>query len=156
MFVRRIATVTISAPEASIAARVAAKSLYLPVPTSSRERYARPDMSSRSSCARTRFSFGAFMDGSLSSATDRADDFDAVAIGQLRVAVPASGYYLAIAFDRDALALEGKLTHQVGNRCLVGTATTGAVKHDREHGGYRLGLPFNFTTARRHVRAKGA
>jgi hypothetical protein len=38
MLVRRMATVTISAPEASIAARVSAKSLYLPVPTSRRER----------------------------------------------------------------------------------------------------------------------
>jgi hypothetical protein len=37
MLVRRIATVTISAPEASTAARVCAKSRYLPVPISSRE-----------------------------------------------------------------------------------------------------------------------
>jgi hypothetical protein len=37
MLVRRMATVMISAPEASIAARVSAKSLYLPVPTSRRE-----------------------------------------------------------------------------------------------------------------------
>jgi len=93
------------------------------------------------------------MDRSLSSATDRADDLDAVAIGQLRVAVPASGHYFAIAFDRDALALERKLTNQVGNRCLIGTPTTRAVKHDREHGGYRLGLRLNFTTPRQHARA---
>jgi len=38
MLVRRIATVTISAPLASTAARVSAKSRYLPVPISSRER----------------------------------------------------------------------------------------------------------------------
>jgi hypothetical protein len=44
MLVRRIATVTIPAPEASMAARVSAKSLYLPVPTSKRERYAVPAM----------------------------------------------------------------------------------------------------------------
>src|SRR5438876_5621750 len=61
MLVRRIATVTICAPEASIAARVWAKSLYLPVPTSSRERYARPAMTNGSSCARARFSLGAFI-----------------------------------------------------------------------------------------------
>jgi hypothetical protein len=42
MLVRRIATVTICAPLASIAARVSAKSLYLPVPTSRRDRYERP------------------------------------------------------------------------------------------------------------------
>src|SRR6266446_2359155 len=61
MLVRRIATVTICAPEASIAARVCAKSLYLPVPTSSRERYARPAMTSGSSCVRAIFSLGAFI-----------------------------------------------------------------------------------------------
>jgi len=44
ILVRRIATVTIPAPEASMAARVSAKSLYLPVPTSKRERYAVPAM----------------------------------------------------------------------------------------------------------------
>ena len=37
MLVRRIATVTICAPEASIASRVYVKSLYLPVPISRRE-----------------------------------------------------------------------------------------------------------------------
>jgi hypothetical protein len=37
MLVRRMATVMISAPEASIAARVCVKSWYLPVPTSRRE-----------------------------------------------------------------------------------------------------------------------
>jgi hypothetical protein len=37
MLVRRMATVMISAPEASMASRVCAKSLYLPVPTSRRE-----------------------------------------------------------------------------------------------------------------------
>jgi hypothetical protein len=37
MLVRRIATVTIAAPLASIASRVCAKSLYLPVPTSNRD-----------------------------------------------------------------------------------------------------------------------
>jgi hypothetical protein len=38
MLVRRIATVTISAPEASMARRVSSKSRYLPVPTSRRDR----------------------------------------------------------------------------------------------------------------------
>jgi len=42
MLVRRMATVTISAPLASTARRVSSKSLYLPVPIRRRERYARP------------------------------------------------------------------------------------------------------------------
>jgi hypothetical protein len=37
MLVRRMATVTIWAPLASMARRVSSKSRYLPVPTSSRE-----------------------------------------------------------------------------------------------------------------------
>jgi sulfur carrier protein len=48
MLVRRIATVTISAPLASMAARVCSISRYLPVPTSSRERYGRPAITSAS------------------------------------------------------------------------------------------------------------
>jgi len=46
---RRTATVTISAPLASMAARVSSKSLYLPVPTSSREVKRRPATSKVSS-----------------------------------------------------------------------------------------------------------
>src|SRR3954466_5221706 len=42
MLVRRIATVTISAPLASIARRVSSKSRYLPVPTRSRDEYDLP------------------------------------------------------------------------------------------------------------------
>ena len=41
---RRTATVTISAPEASMAAAVSGPSLYLPVPTMRRERKRRPAM----------------------------------------------------------------------------------------------------------------
>ena len=59
MFVRRMATVTIWAPEATTASRVSSKSRYLPVPTSSRERYARPAMTSGS--VSVEGSAGAFM-----------------------------------------------------------------------------------------------
>jgi len=48
MLVRRIATVTICAPLASTAALVSAKSLYLPVPISSREEYGLPAITSGS------------------------------------------------------------------------------------------------------------
>ena len=41
-FTRRTATVTISAPDASMAAAVSSKLLYLPVPTTRRERKLRP------------------------------------------------------------------------------------------------------------------
>src|SRR3546814_7383986 len=44
MLVRRMATVTICVPLASSAARVCAKSLYLPVHTSRRDEYSRPAM----------------------------------------------------------------------------------------------------------------
>src|SRR2546421_480184 len=48
MLVRRMATVTICAPEASMAARVWEKSWYLPVPTRSREWNVRSPMASGS------------------------------------------------------------------------------------------------------------
>ena len=62
MLVRRIATVTICAPLASTAARVSAKSWYLPVPTSRRDAYGLPAMTSGS-----RFSWGFMMSDWLRS-----------------------------------------------------------------------------------------
>ena len=44
MFTRRIATVIMLAPLASVANRVSSKSLYLPLPTNKREPYVIPAM----------------------------------------------------------------------------------------------------------------
>src|SRR6185436_16772200 len=93
MLVRRIATVTISAPEVSIAVRVSAKSLYFPVPTRRRERYGLPATISLSS------------DMSASAHCD--DDLELVAVGQHRRAVRATRNDLAVALHRDLLP--GKL-----------------------------------------------
>src|SRR5207247_5157384 len=71
MLTRRTATVTTSAPDASMAFWVSTKSLYLPVPTQSRERNSMPAIVNRSS----------FMTCVL-PATDEPDDFLAVAVGQ--------------------------------------------------------------------------
>src|SRR5881296_3303986 len=71
MLTRRTATVTTSAPDASMAFWVSTKSLYLPVPTQSRERNSMPAIVNRSS----------FMTCVL-PATDEPDDFHAVAVGQ--------------------------------------------------------------------------
>src|SRR5262245_15370414 len=90
MFVRRMATVTISAPEASIACRVSAKSLYLPVPTSRRERYGLPATMSFSSA--------------ISASTHGDDDLELIAIEQHRRAVRAARHDLAIALHGDLLA----------------------------------------------------
>src|ERR1700693_6087913 len=105
MFVRRIATVTICAPEASIAARVCAESLYFPVPTSSRERYARPAMTSGSSRVRPSASLGAFTRAFLTAA-HRGHDLDGVAHPHGRRRVQAPGHDRAVFFDGHALALE--------------------------------------------------
>src|SRR3990172_7073039 len=48
ILVRRTAMVMICAPLASTARRVSSRSLYLPVPTSSRDEYVRPAMTSGS------------------------------------------------------------------------------------------------------------
>src|SRR5690606_28221246 len=86
MFTRRTATVTISAPLASIARRVSAKSLYLPVPTISRERNVRPPRVKVSSMwlingrARGLFRSVRDADGAWPSpATDELHDLDDVA-----------------------------------------------------------------------------
>src|SRR5690348_15161491 len=101
MFVRRIATVTISAPDATIADRVAAKSLYLPVPTRRRERKACPAMTSGSSWASAIFSVGAFIFGDLTAA-DGGDHFDSIAGADHGIGVPAAWDDLTILFYRDA------------------------------------------------------
>src|SRR3989442_3735202 len=71
MLTRRTATVTTSAPDASMAFWVSTKSLYLPVPTQSRERNSMPAIVNRSS----------FMLCVLSTA-DEPDDFHAVPVAQ--------------------------------------------------------------------------
>src|SRR5437867_3069582 len=73
MLTRRTATVTTSAPDASMAFWVSTKSLYLPVPTQSRERNSMPAIVNRSS----------FMLYVLST-TDEPDDFHAVPVAQRR------------------------------------------------------------------------
>src|SRR2546426_1182904 len=71
MLTRRTATVTTSAPDASMAFWVSTKSLYLPVPTQSRERNSMPAIVNRSS----------FMLCVLPTA-DEPDDFHAVPVAQ--------------------------------------------------------------------------
>src|SRR3989338_9190071 len=101
MLVRRIATVTISAPEASMAARACAKSLYLPVPTSSREWKVRQAIRS-----------GSF----ISAPAHGHDDLQPVAVGDRRRAVRASRHDLAIALHRDFLALQRHSLEEFGDR----------------------------------------
>src|SRR5207247_11322037 len=71
MLTRRTATVTTSAPDASMAFWVSTKSLYLPVPTQSRERNSMAAIVNRSS----------FMTCVLPAADEPAD-FHAGAVGQ--------------------------------------------------------------------------
>src|SRR4051794_31672866 len=120
MFVRRMATVTISAPEATTASRVSRKSRYLPVPTRSRDRYARPAMTNGS--VNVEGAPGAFMVRFYASASApssmrarraelrggelaapyRADDLEAIAAGNGRVGVAAARDDLAVSFHGDA------------------------------------------------------
>src|SRR5688572_3852441 len=103
MLVRRIATVTISAPLASTAALVSAKSLYLPVPMRRRELYDLPPITSGS-----RFSCGFIRAGYRIrlSAADGDHDLQAVPVGDTLLGVAAAGHDLAVALERDALARE--------------------------------------------------
>src|SRR5690606_30622285 len=107
MLVRRIATVTISAPLASVARRVSSRSLYLPVPTSRRERKARPAMISGSwwsVIAAPASCWGMErMQGRPTSATpDRMNNFDLVASRKLVLSVAAARHDDLIDFQRNA------------------------------------------------------
>src|SRR6185503_10827977 len=101
MLVRRIATVTICAPEASIAARVCAKSLYLPVPTSKRDVKDRPAIRSTSF---------------ISASAHRDHDFQPVAVREQRVAMRAARHDFPIAFDGDLAAGQGQALKQGRDR----------------------------------------
>src|SRR5437763_6700019 len=79
MLVRRIATVTISAPLASMARRVSSKSLYFPVPIRRRERNLRPATTNTSSADEfSRREAGT----DISTSSYRHDDLELVAVGK--------------------------------------------------------------------------
>src|SRR5688572_30930156 len=88
---RRTATVTISAPEASTAAAFCAKSLYLPVPTISREVKVRPATVQLSAL----MSVTAFM----SPASDEMDDLVIVAVFDLDLPKRRARHDLEVALD---------------------------------------------------------
>src|SRR5689334_8247637 len=129
MLVRRIATVTIWAPLASMARRVSSKSRYLPVPTSSLERYSRPATTSASSAA---IFSGAF----ISSSSDRDDHLDPVAVGEARLGEAAARHDLAVALDREPPAGERELVEQLGERERAGEFPGCAVQDDADGRGH--------------------
>src|SRR5258708_39142037 len=100
MFTRRTATVTISAPLSSTAARVSAKSLYLPVPTIRRDLN---DLPPRSRGESFMFLASVFLSCIfVLSAADEVDHLDVVARLDNGVRVAGLGHDLAIYFDREA------------------------------------------------------
>src|SRR5512147_2844611 len=102
MFTRRTATVTISAPAASMARRVSSKSLYFPVPTISRERYALPPISKLSLTA-------------LSPSADEMHDLDDVAGSQRPPRVLVARQHFLVQLDRQAAAAQRQLRDQIGD-----------------------------------------
>src|SRR5690348_14343455 len=139
MLVRRIATVTISAPAASVARRVSSRSLNLPVPVSRRERYGLPAMTSvsaaRGDSARAFMAVGIgwverviFADSERgcaaaskrprrgSAAADRVHDLDAIAVGEPMLGMAAARDDLAVDFDRDAPRRVARGLEQFGER----------------------------------------
>src|SRR6185503_11448620 len=119
MLVRRIATVTICAPEASIAARVCAKSLYLPVPTSSRDVKDLPAIWSTSF---------------ISTPTHRDHDFQPVAVGEQGGAVGPARHDFAVALDGNLPAGQGEALKQRRNRHRAFKPLCGTVHGNLDHG----------------------
>src|SRR5688572_24631408 len=99
---RRTATVTISAPDASTAAAFCSKSLYLPVPTISREVKVRP----------------ATVHVSVKSSTpaNEVDDLIGVAILDDDLAEGRARDDLQVALDRDPLRIQPDLGDQLRQR----------------------------------------
>src|SRR6202158_1758774 len=120
MLTRRTATVTISAPLSSTAARVSAKSLYFPVPTIKRDLNDLPPRSRVSlilgSCILVTANF-------VSSAADEVDYLDAVARLDDSRGIAGLGDNLAGDLDRDAAlarveALEQRDESKVAVDCI--------------------------------------
>src|SRR6266487_2853780 len=94
MLTRRTATVTTSAPDASMTFCVSTKSLYLPVPTHRRDRNSIPAIVNVSS----------FMSGLLPS-PDETDDLEAVAVAEARRFKRAAVHDGQVQFHCHAIAL---------------------------------------------------
>src|SRR5690606_14158267 len=126
MFVRRMATVTICAPEASTAARVSSKSRYFPVPMSRREAYGRPAM--------TNGSFSrSFIGIPLLASADRDDDLQAVAVVEQRAGVRAPGHDLAVTLHGDLLARHLQVLQERPQVERLLEPVGRAVYHDLDH-----------------------
>src|SRR6185436_1475104 len=95
-FTRRTATVTISAPERSIAARVSSPFLYLPVPTIRRELNVFPASSKLSTL----------------TSPHEGDDLDLIALREHALFPLLAAHDLEVHFNRDALALDRELLDQ--------------------------------------------
>src|ERR1700733_2403655 len=94
MWMRRIATVTTSAPLAACAACITSSDGYFPVPTNSRERNSYLPI--RSVCSAPSVS--------MLTSRDRDDDFEAVAVAQRRLRVAPARHDLVVERDRGAVA----------------------------------------------------
>src|SRR5215203_2688214 len=107
---RRTATVTTSAPDASIAASMWALEAYFPVPTMRRERNSRPPISNLVSSAVVRSSAAV-----ISAAANEMHDLEDVAVHQderrVRVAVPQDR---AVVLDHDETRIELQRGEEVG------------------------------------------
>src|SRR3979411_654618 len=118
MFTRRTATVTISAPLSSTAARVSAKSLYFPVPTIRRDLNDLPPRSNEVSLISEGSLIFAccifFSANFVSSAADEVDYLDVVARLDDGRGVARLGDNLAIDLDCDAPAACVQTLEQYG------------------------------------------
>src|SRR5688500_5395207 len=146
MLVRRIATVTISAPAASVARRVASRSLNLPVPVGRPERALRPAITGGSVAGSTAAWMGMFMVGiaeggsgwrvvsrqrnRASAAAYRVHDLDAVAVGEFMQRVTAARHDLAVHLDGDAAPGVTRGLEQLRERNRGVDFVLGAVEQD--------------------------
>src|SRR3954465_10362434 len=132
-----MATVTICAPLASTAARVSSKSLYLPVPTSRRDEYDLPAMTSCSiglPLRITTIDHESFTSGGLQSApAHRNHELQSIAVDELLCAELSARHDLAITLHCNAFAGELQLLDQLGDGERILEAAPLAVDGERDH-----------------------
>src|SRR5579859_7359561 len=134
MFTRRTATVTISAPLASTAARVSAKSRYLPVPTISRDLKVRPANSNASSFIKLSAAKRARLCDARLSAADKIHHLDRITRTQHNVIPFGLGNDGKVNLDRHSPAFEAEFLDQRRNACVPVDYIRFTVQLDLEFG----------------------
>src|SRR6187401_3393429 len=126
MLIRRTATVTMSAPDASCARCMTAKDEYLPVPTMRRDANSRPAMTRGSAKGLGIGDWGLVM-----ATTHEIHNFHLVAVLNLRTVIVGALDDVHVVLHGHAAWIDVQLREQSGQRQRTGELVRLAVQRDR-------------------------